>query len=51
LNILNQPLEVIDVNALAGDVTHKWFNQTLCKLRVRFRAGSGYQREVVSLTW
>jgi oxalate decarboxylase/phosphoglucose isomerase-like protein (cupin superfamily) len=32
LNILNQPLEVIDVNALAGDVTHKWFNQTLCKV-------------------
>ncbi len=32
LNILNQPLEVIDVNALAGAVTHKWFNQTLCKV-------------------
>jgi mannose-6-phosphate isomerase-like protein (cupin superfamily) len=32
LNILHKPLEVIDVNALAGTVTHKWFNQTLCKV-------------------
>ena len=32
LNILHQPLELIDVNALAGAVTHKWFNQTLCKV-------------------
>jgi mannose-6-phosphate isomerase-like protein (cupin superfamily) len=32
LNILHKPLEVIDVNALASTVTHKWFNQTLCKV-------------------
>jgi mannose-6-phosphate isomerase-like protein (cupin superfamily) len=32
LNILHPPLETIDVNALAGKVTHKWFNQTLCKV-------------------
>ena len=32
LNILHQPLELIDVNALARSVTHKWFNQTLCQV-------------------
>jgi mannose-6-phosphate isomerase-like protein (cupin superfamily) len=32
LNILHQPLDLIDVNALAASVTHKWFNQTLCKV-------------------
>ena len=32
LNILHQPLEVVDVNTLADAVTHKWFNQTLCKV-------------------
>jgi len=29
LNILHQPLEVIDEKALAD---YKWFNQTLCKI-------------------
>ena len=32
LNILHPPLDLIDVNALAATVTHKWFNQTLCKV-------------------
>ena len=32
LNVLHQPLELIDVNALARSVTHKWFNQTLCQV-------------------
>lgn len=32
LNILHQPLELIDLNALARSVTHKWFNQTLCQV-------------------
>jgi len=32
LNILHQPLEVIDLPALADAATHKWFNQTLCKV-------------------
>ena len=32
LNILHQPLELIDVNSLARSVTHKWFNQTLCQV-------------------
>ncbi|HLG95271.1 MAG TPA: cupin domain-containing protein [Bryobacteraceae bacterium] len=32
LNILHQPLQVIDVNALARSVTHPWFNQTLCQV-------------------
>jgi len=32
LNILHQPLDLMDVNALAASVTHKWFNQTLCKV-------------------
>jgi hypothetical protein len=32
LNVLNGPLEVIDVNALAAACDHKWFNQTLCRV-------------------
>jgi mannose-6-phosphate isomerase-like protein (cupin superfamily) len=32
LNILHQPLELIDTNAIASAVTHPWFNQTLCKV-------------------
>lgn len=32
LNILHEPLEVIDIQALAGSITHKWFNQTLCRV-------------------
>jgi|SRR5690242_6787944 len=30
LNILRQPLEVIDEKALSGAAPHKWYNQTLC---------------------
>ena len=32
LDILNGPLETIDVQALADSVTHPWFNQTLCQV-------------------
>ena len=32
LNILHQPLEVIDVKTLADRCQFKWFNQTLCKV-------------------
>jgi mannose-6-phosphate isomerase-like protein (cupin superfamily) len=32
LDILHGPLELIDVNAIAAAYTHKWFNQTLCKV-------------------
>jgi mannose-6-phosphate isomerase-like protein (cupin superfamily) len=32
LNLLHQPLEVIDTQAIADAVTHPWFNQTLCKV-------------------
>ena len=32
LNILHQPMEVIDVNHLAETTRVKWFNQTLCKV-------------------
>src|SRR5256885_5441898 len=32
LNLQFQPLEVIDEKALAGACTHKWYNQTLCKV-------------------
>jgi mannose-6-phosphate isomerase-like protein (cupin superfamily) len=32
LNILHQQGEVIDERALAGASTHKWYNQTLCKV-------------------
>ena len=32
LNILHQPLEVIDEKALADSCEYKWYNQTLCKV-------------------
>jgi mannose-6-phosphate isomerase-like protein (cupin superfamily) len=32
LNILHEPLEVIDEKAIAETCTHKWFNQTLCQV-------------------
>lgn len=32
LNILYQPLELIDTHALASEATHPWYNQTLCKV-------------------
>lgn len=32
LNLLHQPLELIDVNALAAACTDTWYNQTLCKV-------------------
>src|ERR1700722_14652889 len=32
LNILHQPLEVIDIEKLAGTLDFKWFNQTLCQV-------------------
>jgi|SRR5690348_16822654 mannose-6-phosphate isomerase-like protein (cupin superfamily) len=32
LNILHQPLEVIDERALSGAAPHKWYNQTLCSV-------------------
>lgn len=32
LNILHQPLELIDTAAITSAVTHPWFNQTLCKV-------------------
>jgi mannose-6-phosphate isomerase-like protein (cupin superfamily) len=32
LNILSQPLEVIDEKALTDSATHPWFNQTLCQV-------------------
>ena len=32
LNVLHGPLEVIDVHKLADLCTHKWYNQTLCKV-------------------
>ena len=32
LNILFQPLEVIDEKALADACAYKWYNQTLCKV-------------------
>lgn len=30
LDILHQPLEVIDVKKMAAECPHQWFNQTLC---------------------
>jgi len=39
LNILYQPLELIDIPKFAETVDFKWFNQTLCKVNasvVRF---------------
>ncbi len=32
LDILYQPLEIIDVKVLADACTDKWFNQTLCQV-------------------
>ena len=32
LNILHGPLKVIDLQKLADACTHKWWNQTLCKV-------------------
>jgi mannose-6-phosphate isomerase-like protein (cupin superfamily) len=32
LNVLHQPLEVIDEKAVADACEYKWFNQTLCKV-------------------
>ena len=32
LNILHEPLEVIDERALAEACEYKWYNQTLCKV-------------------
>jgi|SRR5579872_1821822 len=32
LNILCQPLERIDIKALADACTYQWYNQTLCKV-------------------
>ncbi len=32
LDILHQPLELIDVKALVEACTHPWYNQTLCKV-------------------
>jgi mannose-6-phosphate isomerase-like protein (cupin superfamily) len=32
LDIRYQPLQVVDVQALADAVTDRWFNQTLCKV-------------------
>jgi mannose-6-phosphate isomerase-like protein (cupin superfamily) len=32
LNILHEPLELIDVRKLADACTDKWYNQTLCRV-------------------
>ena len=32
LNILHQPLELIDEKAIADACTYEWFNQTLCQV-------------------
>jgi cupin superfamily acireductone dioxygenase involved in methionine salvage len=32
LNVQFQPLELIDVNAIAAACEYKWFNQTLCQV-------------------
>ncbi len=32
LDIRFEPLEIIDVGAVANAVTHPWFNQTLCRV-------------------
>ncbi len=32
LNVLHKPLELIDTQAIVREVTHPWFNQTLCKV-------------------
>ena len=30
LNVMFEPLEIVDVQALANASAHKWYNQTLC---------------------
>ena len=32
LNVLHQPLQVIDEKELADSCTYKWYNQTLCRV-------------------
>jgi mannose-6-phosphate isomerase-like protein (cupin superfamily) len=32
LNVLYEPLEVVDVQRLVNAVTHRWYNQTLCQV-------------------
>ena len=32
LNVLHQPLELIDEKALADACQHQWYNQTLCEV-------------------
>jgi mannose-6-phosphate isomerase-like protein (cupin superfamily) len=32
LNVLHQPLEVVDEKALADECEYKWYNQTLCQV-------------------
>jgi mannose-6-phosphate isomerase-like protein (cupin superfamily) len=32
LNILHEPLEVVDVQRLIDECTDQWYNQTLCKV-------------------
>ena len=32
LDVLHGPLERVDVRAIAGAVTHPWWNQTLCQV-------------------
>ena len=32
MNILHNPLELIDVPSLVKECTHQWYNQTLCKV-------------------
>jgi mannose-6-phosphate isomerase-like protein (cupin superfamily) len=32
LNLLHEPLELIDEKALSNACTYKWFNQTLCQV-------------------
>ena len=32
LNVLHQPLELIDEKALADACPHQWYNQTLCEV-------------------
>ncbi len=32
MDILHGPLEMIDVGAIVQRCTHRWFNQTLCKV-------------------
>ena len=32
MNVLFQPLEIVDEQRVADDCEHKWFNQTLCQV-------------------